>query len=214
MERMSGVKAERLADWNEAASGRDREAALLADLDAGFVVPGRKALVVVTASDVLGSRAHHPQPMAQKLERGLRSSRRAGTGHGGRSSPAGPRRARWLADREYGRRRIAGDGQAFVCGRQCGSRAAARSGPDVALRGRARQAGARQGGWKHMVGPPHRGRAGDPDRRQGARQTHQPAPPAARGQASSAGVGLREIRCAFSLFHDDRSGEGHPGRPG
>jgi transcription-repair coupling factor (superfamily II helicase) len=65
MERMSGVRAERLADWNEVASGRNREAALLADLDAGFVVPGRKELVVVTASDVLGSRAHHPQPMAR-----------------------------------------------------------------------------------------------------------------------------------------------------
>jgi transcription-repair coupling factor (superfamily II helicase) len=65
MERMSGVRAERLADWNEVASERNREAALLADLDAGFVVPGRKELVVVTASDVLGSRAHHPQPMAR-----------------------------------------------------------------------------------------------------------------------------------------------------
>ena len=64
MERMSGVKAERLADWNEVSSGSG-DAACLADLDAGFVVPGRKALVVVTASDVLGSRAHHPQPMAR-----------------------------------------------------------------------------------------------------------------------------------------------------
>ncbi|TYO64321.1 DEAD/DEAH box helicase [Bradyrhizobium hipponense] len=65
MERMSGVRAERLADWNEVTSGRDREAALLADFDAGFVVAGKKALVVVTAADVLGSRAHHPQPMAR-----------------------------------------------------------------------------------------------------------------------------------------------------
>lgn len=65
MERMSGVKAERLADWDEVTSGRNRDAAILADLDAGFVVPGKKALVVVTASDVLGSRAHHPQPMAR-----------------------------------------------------------------------------------------------------------------------------------------------------
>jgi transcription-repair coupling factor (superfamily II helicase) len=65
MERMSGVGTERLADWNEVTSGRKREVALLADLDAGFVVPGRKALVVVTASDVLGSRAHHPQPLAR-----------------------------------------------------------------------------------------------------------------------------------------------------
>jgi transcription-repair coupling factor (superfamily II helicase) len=65
MERMSGVKAERFADWSGAAAGRNGEAALLADFDAGFVEPGRKPLVVVTASDVLGSRAHHPQPMAR-----------------------------------------------------------------------------------------------------------------------------------------------------
>ena len=65
MERMSGVKAQRFADWSGAMSGRDREVALLADFDTGFVVPGRKPLVVVTATDVLGSRAHHPQPMAR-----------------------------------------------------------------------------------------------------------------------------------------------------
>lgn len=65
MERMSGVRAERLADWNEVTGERNREVAMLADLDAGFVIPGRKSLVVVTASDVLGSRAHHPQPMAR-----------------------------------------------------------------------------------------------------------------------------------------------------
>ncbi len=65
MERMSGIKAERCADWNEATKGRDRETALLADFDAGFIGAGRKPLVVVTASDVLGSRAHHPQPMAK-----------------------------------------------------------------------------------------------------------------------------------------------------
>jgi len=65
MERMSGIKAERFADWDEATKGRSREGALLADFDAGFVGSGRKSLVVVTASDVLGSRAHHPQPMAR-----------------------------------------------------------------------------------------------------------------------------------------------------
>ncbi|MCA6116273.1 DEAD/DEAH box helicase [Bradyrhizobium sp. WSM 1738] len=65
MERMSGIKAERFADWDEAKAGRSREGALLADFDAGFVGSGRKPLVVVTASDVLGSRAHHPQPMAR-----------------------------------------------------------------------------------------------------------------------------------------------------
>ena len=65
MERMSGVKAERFSDWREASAGRNREAAVLTDFDTGFVTPGRKPLVVVTASDVLGSRAHHPQPMAR-----------------------------------------------------------------------------------------------------------------------------------------------------
>jgi transcription-repair coupling factor (superfamily II helicase) len=65
MERMSGIKAQRCGDWDEAARGQGGETALLADLDAGFVVPGRTPLVVVTASDVLGSRAHHPQPMAR-----------------------------------------------------------------------------------------------------------------------------------------------------
>lgn len=65
MERMSGIKAERFADWDEAMESRSREGAVLADFDAGFVGSGRKPLVVVTASDVLGSRAHHPQPMAR-----------------------------------------------------------------------------------------------------------------------------------------------------
>ena len=65
MERMSGIKAERFANWDEAVEARSRENALLADFDAGFVVPGKKPTLVVTASDVLGSRAHHPQPMAK-----------------------------------------------------------------------------------------------------------------------------------------------------
>ena len=62
---MSGVKAERFPAWSGATAERNREASLLVDFDAGFVVPGQKPLVVVTASDVLGSRAHHPQPMAR-----------------------------------------------------------------------------------------------------------------------------------------------------
>ena len=65
MERMSGVRAERFANWDEAAEARRREGALLADFDAGFFAPGKKPTLVVTASDVLGSRAHHPQPMAK-----------------------------------------------------------------------------------------------------------------------------------------------------
>jgi transcription-repair coupling factor (superfamily II helicase) len=65
MERMSGIKTKRFANWDEATGGQTREGAVLADFDAGFVGSGRKPLVVVTASDVLGSRAHHPQPMAR-----------------------------------------------------------------------------------------------------------------------------------------------------
>jgi transcription-repair coupling factor (superfamily II helicase) len=62
MARMSGVKVECVADWAQATERGRRGAALLAGFDAGFVVPGRKPLVVITASDVLGSRAHQPQP--------------------------------------------------------------------------------------------------------------------------------------------------------
>jgi transcription-repair coupling factor (superfamily II helicase) len=65
MERIGGIKAQRFTDWDETRTERSREGALLADFDAGFVGSGRKPLVVVTASDVLGSRAHHPQPMAR-----------------------------------------------------------------------------------------------------------------------------------------------------
>jgi len=65
MGRMSGVRPECFSDWAEATAKRRREAALLADFDSGFVVSGGKPLVVVTATDVLGSRAHHPQPMSR-----------------------------------------------------------------------------------------------------------------------------------------------------
>ena len=65
IERIGGVKVERFADWGLAAASRSREGAVLADFDAGFIGSGRKPLVVVTASDVLGSRAHHPQPMSR-----------------------------------------------------------------------------------------------------------------------------------------------------
>src|SRR5437762_2137223 len=50
MERTSGIKAQRFADWSEATAGRTREAAFIADFDTGFVVPGRKPLVIVTAT--------------------------------------------------------------------------------------------------------------------------------------------------------------------
>ena len=65
LERMGGIKVERYANWDEAAGARSRDNALLADFDAGFVAFGRKPTLVVTASDVLGSRAHHPQAMAK-----------------------------------------------------------------------------------------------------------------------------------------------------
>jgi transcription-repair coupling factor (superfamily II helicase) len=65
IERMSGVRAERVADWAEVEAALPRDVALLADLDAGFAIPGKKPSVVLTATDVLGSRAHHPQPMAR-----------------------------------------------------------------------------------------------------------------------------------------------------
>nr|WP_316201505.1 MULTISPECIES: DEAD/DEAH box helicase [unclassified Bradyrhizobium] len=62
MARMSAIKAECVPDWAQATAKGRREAAMLAGFDAGFVVPGRKPLVVITAADVLGSRAHQPQP--------------------------------------------------------------------------------------------------------------------------------------------------------
>ncbi|WP_407158643.1 helicase-related protein [Bradyrhizobium sp. STM 3557] len=65
MARMSGIRAERFSDWADATAKRNREASLLADFDSGFVVPGQKPLVVITSTDVLGSRAHHPQPMSR-----------------------------------------------------------------------------------------------------------------------------------------------------
>jgi transcription-repair coupling factor (superfamily II helicase) len=65
MERIGGIKVERFANWGLAAASRSREGAVLADFDAGFIGSGRKPLVAVTASDVLGSRAHHPQPMSR-----------------------------------------------------------------------------------------------------------------------------------------------------
>ena len=63
METMSGAKMTRFANWGEAAAARNREGALLADFDGGFVLSGREAFAFVTAIDVLGSRARHPQPM-------------------------------------------------------------------------------------------------------------------------------------------------------
>jgi transcription-repair coupling factor (superfamily II helicase) len=65
IERIAGLKAERFSNWEEARAAQGGAGALLADFDAGFAIPGRKPLIVVTATDVLGSRAHHPQPLAK-----------------------------------------------------------------------------------------------------------------------------------------------------
>jgi Transposase DDE domain len=111
MERLSGVKAERFPDWSGATAERNREASLLVDFDAGFVVPGRKPLVVVTASDVLGSRAHHPQPMARAWNAAFDS----------RSSAAGTGLARRIAIGGNRRRVVARHDPARICGRRCRS---------------------------------------------------------------------------------------------
>ena len=59
---MSGVRIERFCDWRRATAARVN-AADLADFDRGFLIAGRKTIIVVTGTDVLG-RAHH-QPMAK-----------------------------------------------------------------------------------------------------------------------------------------------------
>jgi transcription-repair coupling factor (superfamily II helicase) len=65
MERMAGIEAKRFPVWQDAAAGRGNQGAIKVDFDAGFVLSGKQPLVVLTATDVLGSRARHPQPMAQ-----------------------------------------------------------------------------------------------------------------------------------------------------
>ena len=206
MERMSGNKAGRFAGWDEMKEGRCREGALLADFDAGFVEAGRKPLVVVIPSDVLGSRAHHPQPMARAwtpafdhpdvpepgtivvhLQRGLAVL------EGLQTFEMGKR-----AVREMVRLEFAGDDAALV------------PPADLALirpyAGELGKLDARQGGRKHVVGETRRGRAGNPERGQGSCQTYRPAAPPARSQAGRSGARLREIGNAFPVFHDARPG--------
>jgi transcription-repair coupling factor (superfamily II helicase) len=71
MERMAALRAERYSFWEKAARGLSNEGAVLADFDAGFVVSGKQPLVVVTATDVLGSRAWHLQPTAKAWTKAL-----------------------------------------------------------------------------------------------------------------------------------------------
>ncbi len=108
MERMSGVKAERLRGL-----GRGDERTRPRSGDSGRSRRGlRRSRTKASCrrDGVRRARQQGPSSAADgaSLECGLRSCRRAGTGHGGRSSPARPRRARWLADREHGRRRDCG----------------------------------------------------------------------------------------------------------
>ena len=65
MERMAGIRAERFPVWKDAAESRNAEGAVVADFDLGFVIDGKRPLAAVTATDVLGSRARHPKPMAR-----------------------------------------------------------------------------------------------------------------------------------------------------
>ena len=60
---MSGVRIERFCDWRRATAARVN-AADLADFDRGFLIAGRKTIIVVTGTDVLGSRASAFDKMA------------------------------------------------------------------------------------------------------------------------------------------------------
>ncbi|MGY3453954.1 transcription-repair coupling factor (superfamily II helicase) [Bradyrhizobium sp. USDA 4353] len=67
MERLAGVKSERRADWAAATRMRgDVITSLLVDLDRGFETGASRPLIVITAAEVLGSRARHLQPMARQ----------------------------------------------------------------------------------------------------------------------------------------------------
>ena len=191
MERMSRVKAERFPDWSEATGGRDREAALLADFDAGFVVPGRKPLVVVTASDVLGSRAHHPQPMARAWNAAFDHTDVPELGSSGRSSAARTGLARWIADRwqpgdvssrEMIRLVFAGDDAVLVPPADLALIWPYASEPGELTLDKA------DGStwWVSTYG----GRARNSNRRQAALQAHQPATPPAGSETCTSGAHL------------------------
>ncbi|WP_410051547.1 TRCF domain-containing protein [Bradyrhizobium sp. SZCCHNR1085] len=67
MERLAGLKTLRRADWAGASRPpAGKVTSLLADLDTGFRTGRTRPLLVVAAADVLGSRAHHLQPMARQ----------------------------------------------------------------------------------------------------------------------------------------------------
>ncbi|NPV21002.1 DEAD/DEAH box helicase [Bradyrhizobium aeschynomenes] len=67
MERLAGVKAERCANWAAAMrASRAGVAALMVDLERGFRTGTTQPLSVITAAEVLGSRARHLQPMTRQ----------------------------------------------------------------------------------------------------------------------------------------------------
>jgi transcription-repair coupling factor (superfamily II helicase) len=70
MERLAGETTQRL-EWRRAVGAtNDAIASVLADLDAGFRLATTPARVVVSATEVLGSRAHRLQPMARRTATG------------------------------------------------------------------------------------------------------------------------------------------------
>jgi transcription-repair coupling factor (superfamily II helicase) len=214
MERTSGIKAQRFADWSEATAARIREIAFIADFDAGFVVPGQKPLIVVTASDVLGSRAHHPQPLARAWSTAFDHADVPEQGTVVIHLQRGLAMLDGLQTVAIGGRIVPRNGQARICGGRRRSRSTRRLGCDLALRSRAWQADARQSGRQYMVEPPLRGRAGDSNRRPSARQAYQSTSPPAGPETRTAGPELRKVCRSFPLFYDGRSGESHSGRAG
>jgi transcription-repair coupling factor (superfamily II helicase) len=67
MERLAGLQTLRCPDWESASRPpAGKITSVLIDLDAGFRTGTTKPLLVITAADVLGSRARHSQPMARQ----------------------------------------------------------------------------------------------------------------------------------------------------
>jgi transcription-repair coupling factor (superfamily II helicase) len=62
--RRAGLTTRRFANWQAAAKAKTNSgAALIVDLDRGFVDP-RRSIAVIAAADVMGSRASHSKPLA------------------------------------------------------------------------------------------------------------------------------------------------------
>lgn len=70
MDRRAGVKSTLCDDWQQATgTATDRPAAILADLDRGFV--SEDGYAVITSADVFGSRAAHQDLMAVSMRRSI-----------------------------------------------------------------------------------------------------------------------------------------------